>query len=124
MFGKKKDGTEQYAPENAKVRSSIYGLAALYLAYLFYKVAKPYLTGDPYGPSTKVFLLAVVVLGGGAAGLGILAWKMAHMPAPPVEEPPPAEETPLELEEPQPETDEETGEAETVEETEEDGDAP
>lgn len=118
MFGKKKDGTEQYAPENAKVRSSIYGLAALYLVYLFYKVAKPYLTGDPYGPSTKVFLLAVVVLGGGAAALGILAWKMAHMPAPPVEE------TPLELEEPRPEADEEAGEAETVEETEEDGDAP
>ena len=34
-------------PINPRVRANVYALAALYLAYLFYQVAKPYLTRDP-----------------------------------------------------------------------------
>lgn len=69
-------------PVNPRVRANVYGLAALYLIYLFYQIAKPYLTRDPYGPTTNQFLLGLVVLGGGAAALGLLAWKMYKTPLP------------------------------------------
>ncbi|WP_295764830.1 hypothetical protein [uncultured Oscillibacter sp.] len=69
-------------PADPRARANIYGLAALYLAYLFYKIAKPYLTHDPYGPTTNQFLLGTAVLGGGAVGLGILAWRMYKAPRP------------------------------------------
>ena len=67
---------EPKRPINPKVRANLYALAALYLAYLFYQIAKPYLTHDPYGPTTFQFLLGAAVLGGGAAVLGFLAWRM------------------------------------------------
>jgi len=87
-------------PVNPRTRANIYALAALYLAYLFYQIAKPYLTRDPYGPTTNQFLLGTVVLGGGAVALAFLAWKMYKAPLP--EEP--AEEEPGEaVEEEQPE---------------------
>ncbi|MCI9609357.1 MAG: hypothetical protein HFG07_03940 [Oscillibacter sp.] len=84
------------SPVNPRVRANIYALAALYLAYLFYQIAKPYLTGDPYGPTTFQFALGAVVLGGGAAALGFLSWSMyktAQAEKPEEEEPVPAEET-------------------------------
>ena len=69
-------------PINPRVRANVYALAALYLAYLYYQVAKPYLTRDPYGPTAFQFTLGTVVLGGGAAVLGFLAWKMFKAPLP------------------------------------------
>lgn len=67
-------------PINPRVRANIYALAALYLVYLFYQIAKPYLTHDPYGPTAFQFGLGAVVLGGGAAVLGFLAWRMFKAP--------------------------------------------
>lgn len=67
-------------PINPRVRANVYALAALYLVYLFYQIAKPYLTRDPYGPTTFQFALGAVVLGGGAAALGFLAWRMYKVP--------------------------------------------
>ena len=69
-------------PINPRVRANVYALAALYLVYLFYQIAKPYLTRDPYGPTSFQFTLGAVVLGGGAAVLGLLAWKMFKAPLP------------------------------------------
>lgn len=69
-------------PINPRVRANLYGLGALYLLYLFYQIAKPYLTHDPYGPTAAQFLLGAVILGGGAAVLGFLAWKMYKAPLP------------------------------------------
>lgn len=69
-------------PINPRVRANIYALAALYLVYLFYQIAKPYLTRDPYGPTAFQFALGAVILGGGAAALGFLAWRMFKIPLP------------------------------------------
>ncbi|WP_295750447.1 hypothetical protein [uncultured Oscillibacter sp.] len=69
-------------PANPRVRANVYALAALYLAYLFYQIAKPYLTHDPYGPTRFQFLLGLVILGGGAVLLGFLAWRMYKSPMP------------------------------------------
>lgn len=77
-------------PINPRVRANVYALAALYLVYLFYQIAKPYLTRDPYGPTAFQFALGAVVLGGGAAALGFLAWRMYKVPLP--EEPEEPEE--------------------------------
>lgn len=82
------------APFNPRVRANVYALAALYLVYLFYQIAKPYLTQDPYGPTTFQFVLGLAVLGGGAVVLGFLAWKMYKAPLPE------AEDSPASLEEP------------------------
>lgn len=73
---------EPKKPFNPRVRANVYALAALYLVYLFYQIAKPYLTRDPYGPTSFQFTLGAVVLGGGAAVLGLLAWKMFKAPLP------------------------------------------
>lgn len=77
-------------PVNPRVRANVYGLAALYLAYLLYQIAKPYLTHDPYdSPTTGQFILGAVVLGGGAVFLGLMSWKLFKAPLP--EEPEDAE---------------------------------
>jgi len=73
---------EPKRPIDPRIRANIYGLAALYLVYLFYQVAKPYLTHDPYGPTAFQFFLGVVVLGGGAAALGFLSWRLYKAPRP------------------------------------------
>lgn len=77
-------------PVNPRIRAHVYGLAALYLAYLLYQIAKPYLTHDPYGPTTGQFILGVVLLGSGAVFLALMSWKMYKAPLPeePEEDPP------------------------------------
>lgn len=92
MLGFKKQAPEERPPVDPKFRSGIYGMAALYLAYLFYQIARPYLTGDPYGPTRNQFLLGAVILGGGAVVLGIVAWKVARAPRPETPESSPAGE--------------------------------
>lgn len=73
-------------PINPRVRGNLYGLAALYLVYLLYQIAKPYLTHDPYGPTALQFYLGLGILGGGAVVLGFLAWRMYKVPLPEEEE--------------------------------------
>ena len=92
MFGLKKQTPEERPPVDPRFRSGLYGMAALYLVYLLYQIARPYLTGDPYGPTRNQFLLGVVILGGGAVFLGVVAWKLAHAPQP--ETPSPEERSP------------------------------
>lgn len=76
MFGRNgpKREKEPPPPANPRVKASIYGMAALYVLYLYYKIAAPYLTKDPYGPSTLQFVLGTVLLGGRrdcAGGAGV-----------------------------------------------------
>lgn len=77
---------EPQPPMNPKVRASFYGMAALYLAYLYFQIAKPFLTRDPYGPTTLQFVLGTAILGAGAVILALLAWKMYKTPVPSDEE--------------------------------------
>ena len=72
--------TEPKPPVDPRTRAGIYGLGALYLAYLFYQIAKPYLTHAPDGPTTFQLFLGLVILGGGAAALALLAWRMYRAP--------------------------------------------
>ena len=69
-------------PIDPRVRANLYGLGALYLVYLYYQIAKPFLTRDPYGPTAGQFALGTLILGGGAAALGFLAWRMRKAPLP------------------------------------------
>ena len=78
---------EPQRPCNPRVPANASAVAALCLVYLFYQLAKPYLTRGPYGPSTFQFVLGLTVVGGGAAILGFLAWKMFKAPLPEEEAP-------------------------------------
>ena len=71
---------EPKKPFNPRVRANVYALAALYLVYLFYQIAKPYLTRDPYGPTSFQFTLGAVVLGGGAAVLAAVTAGRGSVP--------------------------------------------
>ena len=46
MFGSKKQTPEERPTADPRFRSGLYGMAALYLVYLLYQIARPYLTGD------------------------------------------------------------------------------
>lgn len=70
-------------------------MGALYLAYLYYKIAQPFLTHDPYGPTAAQFILGTVILGGGTVFLGAMSWKMYKTPVPVEEEPEEAEDAAL-----------------------------
>lgn len=84
-------------PMNPRVRATIYGMAALYVAYLYYQIAKPFLTHEPYGPSTLQFVLGTLILGVGAVVLSVLAWRMYKTPLPEIS---PEEDTAEEEQEP------------------------
>lgn len=80
------DPKETKRPANPQFRAGLYGMGALYLIYLYYQIAKPFFTRDPYGPTLFQFALGTVVLGGGAVVLALLAWKIYRTPAPEAEE--------------------------------------
>ena len=67
MF-EKNEKKEPQTQANPRMRSSIYGMAALYLLYLYYKEIALYLRGE--------MILATIVLLGGGALLGVLSWKL------------------------------------------------
>ena len=69
-------GNDSKGGGNPRGRAMIYGMGAVYLAYLFFKVAGPFFAGEPLGPTMFQFALGAMVLGGGAMVLGVLAWKM------------------------------------------------
>lgn len=73
---------ESRPPMNPRVRSNLYGLGALYLVYLYYQIARPFLTRDPCGPTAGQFALGTLILGGGAVALGFLSWRMRKIPLP------------------------------------------
>lgn len=75
MFGKN-EKKESPAPANPRMRSSIYGMAALYLLYLYYKEIALYRRGEIEAPVLPKLILATIVLLGGGILLASLSWKM------------------------------------------------
>lgn len=75
-------GKDSKGGGNPRGRAMLYGMGAVYLAYLFVQIAGPYLAGDPLGPTGFQFALGALILGGGAVALGLLAWKMYKAPPP------------------------------------------
>lgn len=63
-----------------KARAGLYAMAAFYLAYLFWQLAKPLLTGAPDAPPPLALGLGTVILGGGAVFLALLAWRLYKTP--------------------------------------------
>ena len=50
-------------------------LAIGYVLYMLYQVVMSYFEGGPDAPSIWLVVLAVVLLGGGAALIGVLSWR-------------------------------------------------
>ncbi len=73
---KKNEKKEPQTQANPRMRSSIYGMAALYLLYLYYKEIALYLRGEMGGAVLPKLILATIVLLGGGALLGVLSWKL------------------------------------------------
>ena len=69
-----------------KARAGLYAMAAFYLAYLFWQLTKPLLTGAPDAPPPLALGLGTVILGGGAVFLALLAWRLYKTPPEPEED--------------------------------------
>ena len=50
-------------------------LAVGYVLYMLYQVVMSYIEGGPDAPSVGLLILSIVLLGGGAALIGILSWR-------------------------------------------------
>ena len=62
-------------PANPNNRVAFRVLAVGYVAYLCIQLVQLYLQGGPDAPSLTLLILGIVVLGGGAAFLGIATYK-------------------------------------------------
>ena len=72
----KYENKEPQSHANPRMRSRIYGMAALYLLYLYYNEIALYLRGEMGGAVLPKLVLATIVLLGGGALLGVLSWKL------------------------------------------------
>lgn len=62
--------------------ATIYLIALLYLCYLLAQLIQNFLRGGENAPELSFFVLGVVVLGGGIVALGLMAWRITHLPPP------------------------------------------
>ena len=76
---------EQKKPQETKTdfrktndasRVALFRLAAIgVVLYWLFGIAKAYFQGGPEAPSLTLLLIAIVVMGGGSACIGLLTWK-------------------------------------------------
>ena len=79
MFGRKDDKQKERPPFNPRGRMNLYALCGLYLGYLLYQLAGPYIQGGEAAPPVPALLIGTAVLGGGMVLLFYLAWRMYRM---------------------------------------------
>lgn len=77
----KRERPERPAPSRQS-RAGLYALCGLYLGYLLIQLLDPYFTPGASRPALHMLVLGVVVLGGGALALLLLAWRIYWTPAP------------------------------------------
>ena len=80
FFNKKQETNTDQPPRNPSNTAAFRVLAVGYVTYLCVNMVKLYLEGSPDAPSLPVLIGGLVVLGGGALFLAILAyreWKTA-----------------------------------------------
>lgn len=77
----KHERPERPAPSRQS-RAGLYALCGLYLGYLLIQLLDPYFTPGAPRPALHMLVLGVVILGGGAAALLFLAWRIYWTPAP------------------------------------------
>lgn len=84
MFGRKKQegAPEERSAPSRQSRAGLYALCGLYLGYLLIQLLDPYFTPGAPRPALHMLVLGVVILGGGAAALLFLAWRIYWTPAP------------------------------------------
>lgn len=77
----KRERPERPAPSRQS-RAGLYAMCGLYLGYLLIQLLDPYFTPGATRPAVYILVLGVVVLGGGALALLLLAWRIYWTPAP------------------------------------------
>lgn len=82
MFGRKKSekAPEERPAPSRQGRAGLYALCGLYLGYLLIQLLDPYFTPGAARPALHMLVLGVVILGGGAAALLFLAWRIYRTP--------------------------------------------
>lgn len=82
MFGRRQEDRENRPAPNPKGRASLYALCALYLGYLLYQMLNTAFAPGADRPPSYLLVLGVVILGGGAVALLLLAWRIYRAPEP------------------------------------------
>ena len=75
LFNKKPEANSDQPPRNPNNTVAFRILAIGYISYLCVNIIKLYNAGGPDAPSLTALVLGIVVLGGGAAFLGVLTYK-------------------------------------------------
>lgn len=90
MARKEKKPKREFRPQ---AHATVYLIALLYVGYLLVSMILRALRGGPEAPTGLQLALGILILGGGAAVLGVLTWHMLHLPpaGPKPEEPAPAD---------------------------------
>lgn len=96
MFGRRQEDKGERPAPSPKSRASLYALCALYLGYLLYQLLNSAFAPGADRPALHILVLGVAILGGGAAALLFLAWRIYRTP----ESRKPEESLPEETEEP------------------------
>ena len=75
FFSKKPEAESTQPPRNPNNTVAFRILAIGYITYLCVNIVKLYIAGGPDAPSLTALILGIVVLGGGAAFLGVITYK-------------------------------------------------
>ena len=76
MEEQKKDVRTDFRKTNDATRVATFRLIAIgVVLYWLFGIVKAYIQGGPEAPSLGLLIVAIVVMGGGSAVIGLLTWK-------------------------------------------------